>query len=82
MILIIKGDRTGSIGKSPGQPQSATQLELPGVFRNIDTLQKFLLGFIIDLEDPDKADDDYINWLSEVKKGNVEKDEKKTISDM
>ena len=52
------------------------------MFRNIETLQKFLLGFIIDLEDPDKADDDYINWLSEVKKGNVEKDEKKTISDM
>ena len=41
MILIIKGDRTGSIGKSPGQPQSATQLELPGVFRNIETLQNF-----------------------------------------
>jgi hypothetical protein len=48
------------------------------VFRNRETLQKYLLGFILNLEEPDKAEEDYKNW----KIGIFEKDVKNTIADM
>ena len=57
-------------------------MELLGVFRNRETLQKYLLGFIEDLEEPDKAEEDYNNWLLDMDNGIIEKDVKKTIADM
>ena len=57
-------------------------MELLGVFRNRETLQKYLLGFIEDLEEPDKAEEDYNNWLLDMNNGIIEKDVKKTIADM
>jgi len=56
--------------------------QLPGVFRSLESLQKYLLGFIMDLEEPDRAEEDYKNWLSDFKSGQIEKDEKKTIADI
>ena len=35
------------------------KIELPGVFRSEETLQKYLLGFTDDLENPDEADEQY-----------------------
>ena len=61
-----------------GRSGGAQKLNLPGVFNNRETLQKYLAGFIVDLEEPDKADEDYNNW----KNGVIEKDVRKTIADM
>ena len=73
---------TDFVPPTPVQLQSSTQLKFPGVFRSLESLQKFLLGFIRDLEEPDGAEEDYKNWLSDFKSGQIEKDEKKTIADI
>ena len=79
---ILKSECTDCVLPTPEQPPSSTQVNLHGVFRNLESLQKYLLGFLMDFEDPDKAEEDYKNWLSEFKSGQIEKDEKKTIADI
>ena len=56
------------------------QIELPGVFRNEEALQKYLLGFVADLSDPDKIEEEYEEWKEKYDKGKIGIDDKKTIS--